>query len=417
MITELDVYLNQDLVGGLSLTAQGQMRFAYREHVNRPISVGMPIDGNVVGDAHCEAFFGGLLPEASEARKALGRRFGISAENTFSLLRAIGAECAGALSVLDSKSLPPDDQPEGVIELSEQEFAQHIRELPQRPLFVGVHGLKLSLSGVQDKAAVLVTAAGIAIPSQGATSHILKPDLQHAKGAIFSEHLCLRLAARKKVGIDAAFVQMGRAEDQTYLLVRRYDRHRSGPDKPLTRIHQEDFCQAMAIPSKRKYQEDGGPTLRDCFLLLEKTAAPAKERLKLLKIVIFNFLVGNMDAHGKNFSLLHSPKGITVAPLYDVVCTRAFPEYSKKLAMNIADYFEPDEIFAYHWRTLCEDINYSFPAFKKLAKDLYSTLPSEAEATYAEMQAEGWSHPVCEAALNIIKTNCAEMERRLNMKP
>lgn len=414
MITELDVYLNEDLAGKLS-TVDGGMQFSYAGDVRRRISVGMPVEQATFGDAHCEAFFGGLLPEASDARKALGRRFGISGENTFSLLRAIGAECAGALSILESGTVPPDDHVEQVVELGEAELAQHIRELPQRPLFVGVHGLKLSLSGVQDKAAVLVTQKGIAIPSKGVTSHILKPDLQHARGAVFSEHLCLRLAARKKVGITAAAVEMGKAEDQVFLLVQRYDRTRSG-DGQMTRIHQEDFCQALGIPSRRKYQDDGGPTLKDCFALLDKSAAPVKERLKLLKIVIFNFLVGNMDAHGKNFSLLHGDKGITLAPLYDVVCTRAFPEYSKKLAMDVADYFEPEEIFAYHWRTFCDDIGYSFPAFKKLAKELYTSLPAEAEAVYAEMQAEGWSHPVCEGVLEIIKSNCAQMETRLNAK-
>jgi serine/threonine-protein kinase HipA len=244
-------------------------------------------------------------------------------------------------------------------------------------LFVGVNGIRLSLSGVQDKAAVLIAPDGIGIPVGGPTTHILKPDLQQAPGVIYCEHLCMKTASR--LGIDVAAVKLGKVEDQIYLLVERYDRQRGKQPDELKRIHQEDFCQAMAIPSKRKYQEDGGPALSDCFRLLSKTAVPAKERINLLTAVIFNFLVSNMDAHGKNFSLLHSSTGIRLAPLYDVICTAAFPDYSQRLAMDVGDYFEPEQIYAYHWRTLCEDIGYGYRAFRKIAESLYRALPHAAE--------------------------------------
>ena len=122
-----------------------------------------------------------------------------------------------------------------------------------------------------------------------------------------------------------------------------------------------------------------------------------------------------MDAHGKNFSLLHSSRGIRLAPLYDVICTAAFPEYSQRLAMDIGDYFEPEQIYAYHWRTLCEDISYNYRAFQKKAEALYSSLPGAAEAEYVDMQAAGWSHPACERAIEIIKANCNEMQSRLKV--
>ena len=411
MNKELEVYLKAELVGILKLVSADEMVFTYGRDKLSPISVGMPIEQEQFGNLHCEAFFGGLLPEGDEARKALGRRFGISAGNTFSLLRSIGAECAGALSIVESGLLPPSEGPEDVQLLSESELAQHIRELPQRPLFVDVGGIRLSLSGVQDKAAISVVSEGIGIPRSGPTTHILKPDLAQAPGAIFCEHLCMRTAAR--LGIDVAAVNLSAAEDQVYLLVERYDRRRVKQTDNLERVHQEDFCQALAIPSKMKYQEDGGPKLLDCFDLLNKTAVPAKERLKLLTAVIINVLFGNMDAHGKNFSLLHGAPGIRLAPMYDVLCTLAFPDFSKKLAMEIGDYDDPDEIFAHQWRTLCDDIKFSFPAFKKLAMRLYTNLPTEAHREYAQMQTAGWSHPSCERALAIIQANCEQMKTRL----
>ncbi len=411
MSKELDVYLNAELIGYLGLDSEHKMVFSYSREATRPISVGMPLAQKQFAHMHCEAFFGGLLPEGFEARKALARRFGISVDNIYSLLRSIGAECAGALSIVESGLTPPPEGAESMLPLSQAELAQHIRELPKRPLFVGINGIRLSLSGVQDKAAVSVVADGIGVPVSGPTTHILKPDLRHAPGAIYCEYLCMKTAAR--LGIDVAGVKLAKAEDQVYLLIERFDRKRSKETQKLLRVHQEDFCQALAIPSRKKYQEDGGPKLSECFALLNKTAVPAKERSKLLSAVIFNFLAGNMDAHAKNYSLLHSFQGICLAPLYDVLCTLAFPEFSRKLAMEIGDYDEPKDIFAYQWRTLCEDIKYSFPAFKKLAKRYYTNLPMELQKEYSQMQASGWSHSSCELALEIIQANCQEMRTRL----
>jgi serine/threonine-protein kinase HipA len=413
----LDVYLNTDLAGSLSQSSEHEMTFAYSPNATRSISIGMPIGKKSFGASHCEAFFGGLLPEGDAARKALGRRFGTSASNSFGLLRNIGAECAGALSIVAPGQTVAAEGLEEVQLLSPADLAQHIRELPQRPLFVGVNGIRLSLSGVQDKASVSLIDSAIGLPRSGPTTHILKPDLSLAPGAIYCEHLCMKIASR--IGIEVAAVNLAKAEDQVYLLVERYDRVRVDVRKQtsekIERIHQEDFCQALAIPSSRKYQEDGGPKLIDCFTLLNQTAVPAKDRLKLLTAVIFNFLAGNMDAHGKNFSLLHHQKGIRLAPLYDVICTAAFPDYSANMAMDIGDYFEPENINAHEWRTLCVDIQYSFPAFKKLAKRLCAAIPDAGRIEYMQMQAAGWTHPSCDRALEIMQANCKQMQDRLRL--
>ncbi len=413
MNSKLDVYLNSDLVGSLSLNSNDEMNFKYIPNATRSISVAMPLNQAEYENRHCEAFFGGLLPEGDGAKKALGQRFGLSPENTFSLLRAIGAECAGAISILKTGSSVPIEQTGEIKILSEGELAKHIRELPQRPLFVGVNGIRLSLSGVQDKAAVSLTPEGIGIPSGGPTTYILKPDIQRTSGVIYCEHLCMKTAHR--LGISTASVKLARAEDQVYLLVKRFDRELGTNLHELKRVHQEDFCQALAIPPKRKYQEDGGPSLKDCFQLLNKSSFPGRERLNLLTAVIFNLLISNMDAHGKNFSLLHSSKGIRLAPLYDLICTAAFPEYSQTLAMEIGDCNKPHELCAFQWKLLCEDIEYGYKAFKKTALNLCKFLPSAAEKEYAIMVEAGWSHQACELAIGAITANCAEMKSHLNI--
>jgi HipA-like protein len=158
----LDIYLNAERVGSLSQSSEQEMIFTYSPSATRPISIAMPIQKQTFGALHCEAFFGGLLPEGDVARRALGRRFGISANSSFSLLQNIGAECAGALSIISPDQSFAAEGFEEVQLLSPAELAQHIRELPQRPLFVGVNGIRLSLSGVQDKASVSVVDGVVA---------------------------------------------------------------------------------------------------------------------------------------------------------------------------------------------------------------------------------------------------------------
>ena len=152
----------------------------------------------------------------------------------------------------------------------------------------------------------------------------------------------MKLAAA--VGLPAAKVETRSVEGIEYLLVERYDRtHRQNPGgtPSLERLHQEDFCQAQGIVPETKYQKEGGPSLRQCFALLrEVSTAPVIDLSRLLDAVIYNFLVGNNDAHGKNFSLLYHGVGtanqqIRLAPLYDVVSTTYYPELSKDMAMKI----------------------------------------------------------------------------------
>ena len=90
----------------------------------------------------------------------------------------------------------------------------------------------------------------------------------------------------------------------------------------VERLHQENFCQALGIVSEQKYQKEGGPSLKQCFALLrEVSSAPVIDLARLLDDVVFNYIVGNNDAHGKDFSLHYQPGGaceleIRLAPVY-----------------------------------------------------------------------------------------------------
>jgi len=94
----------------------------------------------------------------------------------------------------------------------------------------------------------------------------------------------------------------------------------------VTRIHQEDFCQALGLPARHKYQWPGrgatGYNVAAIRSILDRTAKPAGERLKFFHITLFDILLGNVDSHAKNFALLHLPGGqIRTTPRYDVMPT------------------------------------------------------------------------------------------------
>ena len=173
----------------------------------------------------------------------------------------------------------------------------------------------------------------IALASPGqATTHIIKPEAERFPGLAATEAFCMALA--KSIGLSAAGAEWRSARGRAFLLVSRYDRiTESGPAR---RLHQEDFAQALGVMSSRKYASDGGPVFRDCFDLVRRAATdPETEILKLIDAALFNLVIGNADAHAKNFSLLRGDSGeVALAPLYDLVSTIVWPELSPRFAMK-----------------------------------------------------------------------------------
>lgn len=164
------------------------------------------------------------------------------------------------------------------------------------------------------------------------STHILKPEIAAYPQTVENEAFCMRIA--EHLGLDVAGVDTTEVAKRKLLVIERYDRvvDVSGS---VERIHQEDFCQAMGVAPEMKYEEDGGPSLRQLATILQSVAAPDSLE-KLVQAVTLNALLGNGDAHGKNFSLLHQPSGaLALAPLYDLLCTLLYGD--DRLAMYIDD--------------------------------------------------------------------------------
>jgi serine/threonine-protein kinase HipA len=337
------------------------------------------------------AFFTNLLPEGS-ARESLCRKMGISVENDFELLRRIGRDCAGAL-VLTEEDRPPAEPPT-LEELPLSSLEKWLKNGSSGLLDLQIQGdLRLSLAGAQDKLP-LVYLNGKFYQPRGShpTTHILKPPPQRFKNLPENEWIQGRLA--RALGLPVSHATLVEIGGKRSLLVERYDR-RLHADQ-WSRLHQEDLCQALGISPRKKYQGEGGPSVADCQGVIDRRSAdPLTDTDTLLRWQIFNVLIGNCDAHGKNLSLLRHPdKSWRIAPLYDLVATRIYPELSDRLAMAVAGQFNSGTVHANHWRALFKECQVSPAVYLKEANRMASLLPEKLDAVLGEFEHEfgklGW---------------------------
>ncbi len=287
---------------------------------------------------------------------------------------------------------------------------KHIKDLPRKPLFIGVEGIRLSLAGAQEKAAVCLVDNRVCLPLDGTpTTHVLKPSIKRFPGSVQNEYLCLKVAGR--LNTQVANVEIRRAGQEMYLLVKRYDREFDGHNHIL-RLHQEDFCQALGF--REKYQKRGGPGLADCFGLLMSTSVPIIDRTRLMEGVIFNYLIGNADAHGKNFSILYDRDGSTkLAPFYDILCTRVYEEHDRDLCMKVGKRYNFDEVDSADWERLCKETGSSFAQTKKMIVDQADKLSTAVAEERQAIKGSEFDHSILDKIVVDVQKMCRKLERGL----
>lgn len=360
-------------VGTLDVARDGRLLFNYEkawldrtdgDPRHHPLSLSMPLRMEPFDHRSAGPFFDGLLPDNSAVREQLARHFQVDASDDFALLYELGADCPGAITVLpqDAEVITEEHVVPEFHVMSEAELAGYIRDLPRRPLFVDADGeLRLSLAGMQHKAALIMAEKKLALPKgRTPTTHIVKIDIDGLQDSLRVEHFCLEIA--RSVGLDTIKSSVRMAEDVPFLLIARYDRTVGKTDGTpyIRRLHQEDFCQAMRRFPREKYEKDGGPGWSECFNLLDHTVEPAASRLELLKRAIFQFLIGNPDAHAKNYSLVYRADGIHLSKLYDVNNAAAFRANYKKqrprLAMFVGGERDPTALTLDHWTRFAREV-------------------------------------------------------------
>ncbi|MDX2345835.1 MAG: type II toxin-antitoxin system HipA family toxin [Legionella sp.] len=375
MKRKLEVYLNQARVGQLAISPHNDVTFTYQKEYavnkqNQALSQSLPLQKATFSTKQCRPFFSGILPEA-HLRTAIARQLGISEKNDFALLSAIGGECAGAVSLLPPDLAPANLKPDYRI-INDNAVATILETMIQKPMLVGEDGIRLSLAGAQDKLAIALIDGHIAIPMGGAPStHILKPINREFPSLIENECFCLNLA--RKMDLNTAEAALHEADGKPYLLIKRYDRIQT--NQHIQRLHQEDFCQALGIIPEMKYQREGGPGLTDCFQLIRQVSSlPVVDIKALLRGVLFNLIIGNNDAHGKNFSLVYKNQQTRLAPFYDMISTAYYPELATKMAMKMGNKYNFDMLYPRHIIQMAEAAHLSKALVQKEAINMIDKL-------------------------------------------
>ena len=369
---------------------RGRLRLTYTEQAlgRYPpgvplLSLSLPLTPQRYTHGVVRPFLDGLLPEG-EARRAAANDFNVLSEDTYGLVRALGRDCAGALVIQpDDEPAPPLPTTLTAARLSDSEIGELIANLRNAPLGVGGR-VRISLAGVQEKLLLTRMPDGTwGQPVDGTPStHILKPEIARFPHVVENEAFCMRLA--RNLGLPVAQVETTTVGDRRVIVVERYDRivHTDGS---VERIHQEDFCQATGILPDKKYEEDGGPSLRRMAETFQAVADPNSLEL-LLRAVTLNVLIGNGDAHGKNFSLLHDPSGVLrPAPLYDLISTMVYGD--DRLAMYIDTIQRTDRVTAGRMVNEAGRWGISESSAAEMVGDVLDRVPAAAEAARKETEA------------------------------
>ena len=416
---ELDVWLFAERVGTLALV-EGRLNFCYAPGwLSLPnavaLSVSLPLQAEPFDDRKTRPFFAGLLPEG-QMRRLIAQQLQVSNQNDFALLDHIGGECAGAVTFLEpGQVLTAPRHLDDVQWLSDEEVVAILDQLPRRPMLAGLEGLRLSLAGAQDKLPVVFDGKRLGLPRNGTpSSHILKPAIDSVEESVTNEGFCMALA--ESMQLKPARSRIHSVLNRPFLLVERYDRVADAQGH-WRRLHQEDFCQALGVVPEMKYQNEGGPDLARCFELVRGVTRPsAPQVLRLLDYVIFNVLIGNHDAHAKNFSLLylHRQRGETpvLAPFYDALSTAVYPTLTPKMAMKIGSKYKFSEIQARHWDQFAEGAGLARAQAKRRILELAKSLPPTARKLQSDPGSGFAGNPLVERIIALIDQRCALTIRR-----
>ena len=391
----LAVFLNAKPVGRLTRAASGAVAFSYDASWlgwpgSMPVSISLPLTGEVFRGAPVINVFENLLPDAEQVRRHVAERLGAGGTDAFSLLSVAGRDCVGALQFLPDGEAPgPAGEVKGEV-LTEADIAALLRRLRVAPLGMEREDedFRISIAGAQDKTALLRIGGEWMRPAgTTATTHILKPAIGVLHNgfdlaeSVQNEFLCLKLCSG--LGLTVAEASIEQFEDQLVLAVTRFDRLWT-EDGRLLRLPQEDFCQALSVPSTLKYQRDGGPGIQTIMERLKESDSPFKDRRTFLKAQMVFWLLGATDGHAKNFSIAHRPGGgFRLTPLYDILSAQPLVDAGElrrnrfKMAMSIGakNHYRMDEIQVRHFTETADTAGLPVGTVEEICAELERDIP------------------------------------------
>lgn len=402
-IDRLALWMNGERVGSWINSARAQPVLQYeaswlQSARARPLSLSLPFTpGNFPhkGEA-VKNFFDNLLPDNAAIRKRLATKFNANSEDAFDLLQAIGRDCAGAIQLLPEQEVPQNIFSINGEALSDKDIERILFNVTYSGATVQNDpevDFRISIAGAQEKTALLWHENRWQRPLGATpTTHIFKLPLGRIGNlgvdlgnSVENEWLCAQIL--QAFGLPVAKCDMANFGEKRVLIVERFDRRLSNDVSWITRLPQEDFCQALGISPWKKYESNGGPGIEAILKVLENSDAREQDRNAFYQTQILFWMLAAIDGHAKNFSLFLNASGsYRLTPFYDVLS--AWPYVGKKsnqlqakkikLAMAVRSentHYRLLEIQRRHWNAMARRCGLGLNA-ESLIKDLIEKTPA-----------------------------------------
>ena len=407
---DLHLFMNGQRVGCLTRTAVGRLRFEYfdewlQSEMRRPLSLSMPLIQRVYTGDVVENFFENLLPDSQPIRSRIQARFSAKSNRCFDLLWHVGRDCVGALQLLPEDAAVVDVRRIDAVELTESQIADVLRNYATMPLGMkGDDDFRISIAGAQEKTALLRLNDQWCRPlGVTPTSHIFKLPIgkvvhsgMDLTDSVENEWLCHMIL--KAYGIPVADAEIAIFDDVKVLVVKRFDRRWADDRSWLIRLPQEDMCQALNTPPALKYEGDGGPGMERIMTLLLGSANALADRHLFLKTQVLFWLLGAIDGHAKNFSIVLMPGGsYQLAPIYDVMSAypllakRQVDPHKMKMAMAVKgkrSHYHWDKILYRHWLSTAQACRFPVDEMETIIRELLEKMDWVIEKVEAELPAD-----------------------------
>ena len=386
--------------GGDYRTAQFSYMDEYLDEANAvPVSISLPLQRERFSAGQTRQFFEGLLPEGF-TRRSVAQWLHLDENDYLSILYQLGRECLGAVRVLKEG----ETQAASYEMITKQQVKALAAEGAQKSAEI-VSKSHLSLTGASGKVGLYYDTAGNQwyLPQGTAPStHIVKQSHVRLEGIVTNEQLSMMTAAKCGIEVPKSFIiDLGSGEDNEVLYAtRRYDRTFEGAADTISgllaplRLHQEDFSQALGISSANKYEKEHTGYMRRMFELLRQFSSnPIVDQGKLWDIIVFCYLLGNTDAHVKNFSLLYGRdlRSIRLAPAYDLVSTTVYESSTREMSFYIGNALLTDEITETSFREAATEIHIGERFASRRYNYICNHFREALRETAAELQEAGFS--------------------------
>ena len=349
------------------------------------ISISLPLQKESFSPEQTRIFFDGLLPEGF-TRRSVAQWLHFDENDYLSILHGLGKECLGAIRI----SVEGENDDESYEEIGEDQIRRLAAEGATKSTEI-VTGTHLSLAGASGKVGLYYdpTDKKWYLPHGLAPStHIVKQSHVRLEGIVTNEQLSMLTAA--KCGLNTAesfIINTGKGNDSEVLYAtKRYDRLINSDSKKVNalerpfRLHQEDFAQAMGIPSANKYEPEGTEYALGMFDVLRRYSAdPLADMVALWDRIVFSYILGNNDGHIKNYSLLRgiNLKEIRLAPAYDIICTTIYENSTRKMSFNIGGKADINDISESSFREFAASVGLG----ERIAMDRFGKVLNHFESS------------------------------------